>query len=71
MAHLHLKDIEIGHILVPDETTGDLERARLTPSKRYEVLGVKKEGKDVFVRVEDDSGQTQVYSSLWFNYPKS
>ena len=69
MARFHLKEIEIGHLLEPDETVGNLSRARLTASKRYEVLSVLKDGKDVFVTVEDDRGTKQTYSSLWFNYP--
>ncbi len=69
MGSLHLNGVKVGDFLQPDKDTGDLERARLTASKRYEVLDVLKDGRDLFVTVQDDNGSRQRYSSLWFKYP--
>ncbi|MBI4164044.1 MAG: hypothetical protein HY512_04225 [Candidatus Aenigmarchaeota archaeon] len=69
MGNLHLNGVKVGDFLEPDKNTGDLERAGLTASKRYEVLNVVRDRKDIFVTVQDDMGSRQRYSSCWFKYP--
>ncbi len=68
MGRLHLKDVKVGDFLEPDQSTGDLERVRLTASKSYQVIDVFKHEQEVFVKIQDDSGEKRHYGSLWFKY---